>query len=164
MSQDLTDKSTLVQVMAWCCQATSHYLSQCWFSSLSPCSLWLGHNELNCLSFRCSWSIACLCHSNYIFIHDLIPGFNGFGKDICKTRRETFKFFGFGVSYIRYLTVGCLSRIKNHYIAQNLARDCTLCAVFQLELKHEFDNKIFKNFQVLLETCLSQIVALVTVC
>ena len=22
--------STLVQVMAWCCQATSHYLSQCW--------------------------------------------------------------------------------------------------------------------------------------
>ena len=28
---DLTDdKSTLVQVMAWCHQATSHYLSQCW--------------------------------------------------------------------------------------------------------------------------------------
>ena len=37
MSQDLTDdKSTLVQVMAWCLQATSHYLSQCWLSSLSP--------------------------------------------------------------------------------------------------------------------------------
>ena len=35
--QDLTDdKSTLVQVMAWCRQATSHYLSQCWPSSLSP--------------------------------------------------------------------------------------------------------------------------------
>ena len=30
------DKSTLVQVMAWCRQATSHYLSQCWLSSLSP--------------------------------------------------------------------------------------------------------------------------------
>ena len=28
---DLTDdKSTLVQVIAWCHQATSHYLSQCW--------------------------------------------------------------------------------------------------------------------------------------
>ena len=28
---DLTDdKSTLAQVMAWCRQATSHYLSQCW--------------------------------------------------------------------------------------------------------------------------------------
>ena len=37
MPQDLTDdKSTLVQVMAWCRQATSHYLSQCWFSSLLP--------------------------------------------------------------------------------------------------------------------------------
>ena len=35
--QDFTDdKSTLVQVMAWCHQATSHYLSQCWPSSLSP--------------------------------------------------------------------------------------------------------------------------------
>ena len=37
MPQDLTDdKSTLAQVMAWCHQATSHYLSQCWLSSLSP--------------------------------------------------------------------------------------------------------------------------------
>ena len=35
MPQDLTDdKSTLVQVMDWCRQATSHYLSQCWPSSL----------------------------------------------------------------------------------------------------------------------------------
>ena len=24
------DKSTLFQIMAWCCQATSHYLNQCW--------------------------------------------------------------------------------------------------------------------------------------
>ena len=37
MSLDLTDdQSTLVQVMAWCHQATSHYLSQCWPRSLSP--------------------------------------------------------------------------------------------------------------------------------
>ena len=37
MPQYLTDdKSTLVQVMAWCRQATSHYLSQCWLSRLSP--------------------------------------------------------------------------------------------------------------------------------
>ena len=36
MSLDLNDeKSTLVQVMAWCRQATSHYLSQCWPRSLS---------------------------------------------------------------------------------------------------------------------------------
>ena len=37
LSLDLTDdKSSLVQVMAWCHQATSHYLSQCWPRSLSP--------------------------------------------------------------------------------------------------------------------------------
>ena len=42
MSLDLTDeKTTLVQVMAWCHQATrhqalSHYLSQCWPRSLWP--------------------------------------------------------------------------------------------------------------------------------
>ena len=43
LSLDLSDdKSTLVQVMAWCHQATSHYLSQCWPRSLSP----LGPNEL----------------------------------------------------------------------------------------------------------------------
>ena len=37
MPMDLTDgKSTLVQVMAWCRQATSHYLSQCWPESLYP--------------------------------------------------------------------------------------------------------------------------------
>ena len=37
ISLDLTnEKSKLVQVMAWCHQATSHYLSQCWPSSISP--------------------------------------------------------------------------------------------------------------------------------
>ena len=37
MSLDFADdQSTLVQVMAWCHQATSHYLSQCWPRSLSP--------------------------------------------------------------------------------------------------------------------------------
>ena len=30
------EKSTLVQVMAWCRQATSHYLSQCWLRSPTP--------------------------------------------------------------------------------------------------------------------------------
>ena len=30
------EKSTLLQVMAWCLQAPSHYLSQCWPGSMSP--------------------------------------------------------------------------------------------------------------------------------
>ena len=36
MPMDLTDKSRLVQVMAWCRQATSHYLSQLLPRSMSP--------------------------------------------------------------------------------------------------------------------------------
>ena len=43
MSLRLTDdKSTLVQVMAWCRQATIHYLIQCWPRSMAS----LGPNEL----------------------------------------------------------------------------------------------------------------------
>ena len=37
MPQNLTDdKSTLAQVMAWCHQATSHYMNQCWPRSPTP--------------------------------------------------------------------------------------------------------------------------------
>ena len=37
MPLDLTDdKSTLVQIMAGCCQATSHYLSECWPRFMPP--------------------------------------------------------------------------------------------------------------------------------
>ena len=36
MSQNTFDKSTFVQVMVWCRQATSHYLNQCWPRSMSP--------------------------------------------------------------------------------------------------------------------------------
>ena len=40
MSLDITDdKSALVQVMAWCRQAKSHYLSQCWPRSMSSYSV-----------------------------------------------------------------------------------------------------------------------------
>ena len=40
MPQDLTDdKSTVVQVMAWCRQATSLYLNQCWPRSPTPYSV-----------------------------------------------------------------------------------------------------------------------------
>ena len=49
--------------------------------------------QLNCWSLRCSWSIACRPCSNYIFILNLTPGFNGLGKDNYKMRREAFKFW-----------------------------------------------------------------------
>ena len=52
MPLDLTDdKSTLVQVMAWCRQATSHYLSQCW-----PRSLWVINSSIASYEF----------HSDYV--------------------------------------------------------------------------------------------------
>ena len=42
-----TDKSTSVQVMAWCHQAASHYMSQCWHSFIVPYIIsTVGHNEL----------------------------------------------------------------------------------------------------------------------
>ena len=69
MPQDLTDDSvTLVQVMAWCRQATSHY--QCWLRIISP--LWghqatrseaiTGTNDLHQWGWHiCNWlSLRCL--------------------------------------------------------------------------------------------------------
>ena len=58
MSLDLTgDKSTLVQVMAWCHQATSHYLNQCWPRSLSPYGV-TRPNELN-EKWSCTENFSC---------------------------------------------------------------------------------------------------------
>ena len=50
ISLDFTDdQSTLVQVMAWCRQATSHYLSQCWPRSMTPSGItrpqWVNHQR-----------------------------------------------------------------------------------------------------------------------
>ena len=61
MPQDLTDdKSTLVHVMAWCCQATNHYLSQCWPRSLTPYDVtrpqWVEFK-----SVKWYWSTRCRC-------------------------------------------------------------------------------------------------------
>ena len=64
-------KSTLVQVMAWCRQAPSHYLNQCW-----PClcrhMASLGHNELTLLMLKMEYSgfrvqyHACWCSCDFI--------------------------------------------------------------------------------------------------
>ena len=98
MSLELTDhKSTLVQVMAWCRQATSHYLSQCWPSFLSPYGVtrpWWGniYQGLDKMAAILQTTFCQHC-SNYIFILNLTPGFNGLGIDNCKMRWETFEFW-----------------------------------------------------------------------
>ena len=66
---DLTDhKSTLVQVMAWCRQAASHYMSQCWPRSMSPYGV-----------TRPQWVNSKLPLNSYEFYHspekDAIPTF-----------------------------------------------------------------------------------------
>ena len=47
------DKSTLVHVMAWCRQATSHYLSQGWSLSMLPYGItrpqWVNSSHISCL-------------------------------------------------------------------------------------------------------------------
>ena len=65
MSLDFTDdQSTLVQVMAWCRQSTSHYLIQCWPRSLLPYGknepewvnlLWLSVVKWFCFLFNTLW-------------------------------------------------------------------------------------------------------------
>ena len=69
MPQDLTDdKATLVKVIAWCRQVTSHYLSQCW-----PSPLLLGHNELmqercNSRALAMDLSISCINLSIFPYV------------------------------------------------------------------------------------------------
>ena len=50
------DKSTLLQVMTWCRQATSHYLNQCWRRYLTPYDVtrpwWVNVNLLYFLNHK----------------------------------------------------------------------------------------------------------------
>ena len=67
MTLGLTDdKSTLVQVMAWCRQATSHYLSQCWPCSMLPYGVtrpqWVKYTRYQ--SPSCVWTLHISNHSN----------------------------------------------------------------------------------------------------
>ena len=54
-------------------------------------NLWLSRTLVSNKLFitQCSWSTACRCYSEYIFIPDVTPGFNGLGTDNYKTWRNT---------------------------------------------------------------------------
>ena len=93
-SLDLSDdNSTLVQVMAWCHQATSQYLNQCWPRSLPPYGItrpqWV--KILSKVSSaehlqkyaNVAWSI--IIYFGYVladFIHIFQGYFSGIGTDI----------------------------------------------------------------------------------
>ena len=60
MSLDfISGQSTLVQVMAWCHQATSHYLSQCWPRPLLPYDVtrpqWVNYHRALMFSLIYAW-------------------------------------------------------------------------------------------------------------
>ena len=73
MSLYLTDKSTLVQVMAWCRQAASHYRSQCWSRPSSPYGVtrpqwvkaWSRHSI-------CDW-YGCTIYACSTELHECLP-------------------------------------------------------------------------------------------
>ena len=58
------DKSTSVQVMAWCRKATSHYLSQCWPRSMSPNGVTRPQSVFGFIVLN-----------NYIILHNLVIAF-----------------------------------------------------------------------------------------
>ena len=59
------DKSTLVQVMAWCRQATRHYLSQCWPRSMSPNGV-TGPQWVNCIFLK--WNLHILIEISWKWV------------------------------------------------------------------------------------------------
>ena len=68
VSLDFTDdQSTLVQVMAWYRQATSHYLSQCWPRSLLPYGV-TRPQGVNVCSKTIFYAIS------VVYINSLVPG------------------------------------------------------------------------------------------
>ena len=54
--KSIDDKSKFVQVMAWCRQATSHYLNQCWPRSLPPYGItrpqWVNERGSSTLKYK----------------------------------------------------------------------------------------------------------------
>ena len=72
MPLDLADdKSTLVRVMAWCRQATSHYLSQCWPRSISP----YGATRPQWVKLKFCWHSGTSSSNKWQWLqkHDMVP-------------------------------------------------------------------------------------------
>ena len=63
-----SDKSTLVQVMAWSCQATRHYLNQCWPRFVLPYGVtrpqWV-NQSVNV----CKWCVGVLTKTQVFTLH-----------------------------------------------------------------------------------------------
>ena len=85
MPWDFTDdKSTLVQVMAWCHQATSHYPSQCWPSPMLPYGAtrpqWVNMFQLNWNVLQKLWFNLCVVDPNAQWIIHSSQSFKFFNQ------------------------------------------------------------------------------------
>ena len=133
MPLDLTDdKSTLVYVMAWCRQATNHYLSQCWPRYMSPNGVTRPQcfNSLHSLNNELINIELTMCGPNFVESHG-ISTFNVKGNisDSCC-----------GVSYCsnRPDSVGIHSVLNVHWDSSGKMSEFSLAEITDqaLELHH----------------------------
>ena len=123
--QKLTDKKpTLVQVMAWCRQATSHYLNQCWPSYLIPYGVtrpqWVNENFLLAHIRISSQSLT-----------DLPSSFN------IATEPIPSKIYWLKENFTDHRASGNLQKIKDYWPIVNIENLLNLHKVCNVQVKEE---------------------------
>ena len=108
---------TVVWVIAWCCQTTSHYLTQCWLRSVWPYDitrpqwvkfLWaniplLGVSSGCCSVWHCDWLYP--IYSGLVILSGSLPfWFTSFGRFLCKSFSLPYKW---PLSSDWYVTATC---------------------------------------------------------
>ena len=111
-SLDLTDdESTLVQVMAWCRQATSHYPSQYWPRTVSLYGI-----------LRPQWVNVCGIKPSHMVAHILAPNF--------KVRHEFFPFFFHTMNDLEYFFMDQKKKKKRLQENYHLESSNTMSEIF----------------------------------
>ena len=137
MSLDFTDyQSTLVQVMAWCRQATSHYLNQCWPRSLSLYSVtrpqWVNFIQRSApgsISKSCGWK-SCqdtwpTCNAN-LGTSDVWAFYMMKSEDYVGVFRKIYQWF--------YVKGERFQWVNNAVHIDDLVQDCSNSSALAMEL------------------------------
>ena len=148
ISQDLADdKSILVQVMAWCRQATSHYLSQCWPRSMSPYVItrpqWVNRKQAQINVFQMSGVSFPVCTTRTM---GLLPNRNSLSqiiwnlihlisKPVVTCQIGTRSMYGNGVLSFDTLKSEHNGRHIAEYIFKCISLKENFCILIQLSLK-----------------------------
>ena len=102
--------------MAWCPQATSHYLSQCWLKSLSPYGITRPQWVNSLVSGRCGCIIECV-----IFKHNWVIDISwyvitGLGNGLVLNRQQAITWISDGPVYQWHLSsLGCNDFMQPHW-------------------------------------------------